>query len=93
MDPYKVRAFLEQFSDAHLLEALRLFLDADARLKGGSSGRPARILEDVLLRLCDRAQVNAHPPSPSRGAEVPQPVRARTISNVRTITSGKQTRS
>jgi DNA polymerase III subunit delta len=93
MDPYKVRAFLEQFPDAHLHEALRLFLDADAKLKGGSDGRPARILEDVLLRLCDRAQPNPPPPSTSRGSEVPQPVRARTISNVRTITSGKQTRS
>ena len=93
MDPYKVRAFLEQFPDAHLHEALRLFLDADARLKGGSGGRSARILEDVLLRLCDRAQVNAHLPSTSRGAELPQPMRARTISKVRTITKGKQIRS
>jgi DNA polymerase-3 subunit delta len=91
MDPYKVRAFLEQFPDTHLHEALRLFLDADAKLKGGSGGRPARILEDVLLRLCDRAQPNT--PSPSRGSEVPQPVKARTISNVRTITRGTQTRS
>ena len=93
MDPHKVRAFLDQFSDAHLHEALRLFLEADAKLKGGSGGRPARILEDVLLRLCNRAQVNARPPSPARGAEMPQPVRARTISNVRTITRGKQIRS
>ena len=93
MDPYKVRAFLDQFPDAHLHEALRLFLDADAKLKGGSGGRPARTLEDVLLRLCDRAQVTAHPPSTSRGAWVPQPSKARAISNVRTITSGKRTRS
>jgi len=93
MDPYKVRAFLEQFPDAHLHEALRLFLEADAKLKGGSGGRPARILEDLLLRLCDRVQSNAPPPSPSRGAEAPQPVKARVISNVRTITRGKQTRS
>jgi DNA polymerase-3 subunit delta len=84
---------LEQFPDTHLQEALGWFLDADAKLKGGSGGRPARILEGVLLRLCDRAQVSARPPSPSRGAEVPQPVRARTISNVRTITGGKRTRS
>jgi len=93
MDPYKVRAFLDQFSDSHLHEALRLFLDADAKLKGGSGGRPARILEDVLLRLCDRAQVNVCSPSPGRGAALLKPVRTRTISNVRTITSGKQTRS
>jgi len=93
MDPNKVRAFLGQFPDAHLYEALRLFLDADARLKGGSGGRPARILEAVLLRLCDQAQASAHPPAPSRKSEQPQPVRGRAISNVRTITSGKQTRS
>jgi len=93
MDPSKVRAFLDQFPDAHLYEALRLFLEADARLKGGSGGRPARILEDVLLRLCDRAQLNAHPSSPARATELRQPVRAKTISNVRTITTGKRTKS
>ena len=42
MDSYKVRAFLEQFPDSHLQEALGLLLDADAKLKGGSGGRPAR---------------------------------------------------
>src|SRR6185295_9357580 len=93
MDPYKVRAFLEQFPDTHLHEALRLFLEADAKLKGGSGGRPPRILEDLLLQLCNRAEPNVSPPSPSRGSEVLRPVRARTISNVRTITRGKQTRS
>jgi len=93
MDPYKVGAFLDQFSDPHLHEALRLFLDADAKLKGGSGGRPARILEDLLLRLCNRAQANVTPPSSGRAVAAPQPMRGRTISNVRTITSGKQTRS
>ncbi len=93
MDPYKVRAFLERFPDARLHEALRLFLEADAKLKGGSGGRPARILEDVLLRLCNHAQVKARPSSPSRVAGPPLPRRTRTVSNVRTITRGKQTRS
>ena len=93
MDPAKVRVFLEQFPDAHLQEALGLLLDADAKLKGGSGGRPVRVLEGLLLRLCNRAQAQTRPPSPSRGAELPQPVRARTISNVRTITSVKRTRS
>ena len=93
MDPYKVRAFLERFPDARLYEGLRLFLEADAKLKGGSSGRPARILEAVLLRLCDHAQVKARQPSPSRVAGPPLPGRARTVSNVRTITRGGQTRS
>jgi DNA polymerase-3 subunit delta len=92
MDNQKVRAFLEQFPAAHLQEALGLFLDADARLKGGSGGRPARVLEGLLLQLCNRGEAGVRPPSTSRSAEVPQPVRARTISNVRTITSGKQTK-
>jgi DNA polymerase III subunit delta len=92
MDPYKARAFLEQFPDTHLHEAFQLFFAADAKLKGGSGGRPVRIIEDVLLRLCDRAQVEIRLPPPGRVTEVPQRVRARTISNVRTITRGKQTR-
>jgi DNA polymerase-3 subunit delta len=67
--------------------------DADAKLKGGSSGRPARILEDLLLRLCNRAQAHVTPPSSGRGVVAPQPMKGRTISNVRTITTGRQTRS
>src|SRR5262245_6755129 len=93
MDPSRVRAFLEQFPDSHLDRALRLFLDTDAKLKGGSAGRPSRILEELLLRLCDRMQPNAPPILPRRGSEVPQAVGARTISTGRTITKGKQTRS
>ena len=88
MDPSRVRSFLDQFPDAHLQEALGLLLDADAKLKGGSGGRPVRILEGLLLRLCDRAQGMARPPAPRRGAEAPQAVRTRTISNVRTISGG-----
>lgn len=92
MDPYKVRAFLGQFSEAHLGEALRWFLEADAKLKGGSGGRPARILEQLLLKLCGRAQTDGLSSSPS-----PPPsresVRTRPLSNVRTITSGKRPKS
>jgi DNA polymerase III subunit delta len=93
MDPYKVQAFLDQFPDAHFHEALQVFFDADAKLKGGSGGRPARIIEDVLLRLCGRAQAEICVPPQGHGTELPQRVRARTISNVRTITRGKQSRS
>ncbi|HKP00016.1 MAG TPA: DNA polymerase III subunit delta [Nitrospiraceae bacterium] len=93
MDPSKVRAFLEQFPDLHLHAALRLFLDADAKLKGGSAGRPVRILEDLLLQLCDRMRPNAPPSSSRRGSDAPQPVRTRTISNVRTITKGRKTKN
>src|SRR5262245_25776552 len=89
MDPYKVRALLDQFPEAHMQEALRIFLDTDARLKGGSGGRPARILEDVLLRLCNREQVGTLVSSSGRGEEGPPPMRARSLSNVRTITKRK----
>ena len=86
MDPGKVRTFLNQFSEPHLALAIRLFLEADGRLKGGSSSRPKMILERVLLTLCEESvgmRTEATPPSqasPKRGA-------TRTVSNVRTIKS------
>jgi len=81
MDPYKVRTFLGQFSDAHLQDALKQFLDADAKLKGGSSGKPAMILDRLILSLCDRP---GHQGQPTRTPAAP--ARSRTVSNVRTIT-------
>jgi len=90
MDPLNVRAFLSRFSEAHLRNALRLFLEADGQLKGGSSGQPKMTMERLLLRLCGSATGGAPaeaprlPPAPSgRGS-------ARVVSNVRTITSGKR---
>lgn len=86
MDPGKVRTFLNQFSEPHLALAIRLFLEADGRLKGGSSSRPKMILERVLLTLCEESvgmRTQATPlsqASPKRGA-------TRTVSNVRTIKS------
>ena len=62
MDPTRCEHFSINFPTTICYEAFQLFLDADARLKGGSGGHPARILEDVLLRLCDRAQVSTRPP-------------------------------
>jgi DNA polymerase-3 subunit delta len=92
MDPYKVRAYLGQFSDAHLGDALGRFLEVDAKLKGGSGGKPARIFEQLLLTLCDRVQTERRFSSsdapPSKGA-----VRTRPLSNVRTITSGKRSKN
>ncbi len=92
IDPYKVRAYLGQFSDVHLGEALGWFLEVDAKLKGGSGAKPNRIFEHLLLMLCDRAQTERRVPSsdapPSRGA-----VRTRPLSNVRTITSGKRSKN
>jgi len=93
MDPSQVRTFLARFTNIHLQEALRLCFDVDAKLKGGSAGRPARILEDLLLQLCDYRQPDGPTPSSKHGSEAPQPARAKTISNVRTITKRNQTRS
>lgn len=90
MDPLKVRAFLSRFSDEHLQHALRLFLEADGQLKGGSSSQPKMTMERLLLQLCRfttggaPAEAPRRPPAPSgRGS-------ARVVSNVRTITSGKR---
>ncbi|TKS60779.1 MAG: DNA polymerase III subunit delta [Nitrospira sp.] len=90
MDPMKVRSFTGRFSDEHLQAALHLFLDADGKLKGGSSGRPKMVLEGVLLRLCEYVKSTAteslrRPPVPA--GRVP----ARVVSNVRTITRGNRT--
>lgn len=87
MDPMKVRTFLERFSDAHLQAALRLFLEADAQLKGGSSGHPRMALEKVLLRLCEYV-TPAAPEAPRRPPASAGRGQARTVSNVRTIKSG-----
>ncbi len=86
MDPYKVRPFLGQFSEVHLQDALRMFLEADGRLKGGSAGRPAMLLDRLILTLCDRPQTEmgqAQASPPVTGG----PVRTKTLSNVRTISA------
>ncbi len=90
MDPWKVRSFLDWFSEPHLQAALRLFLDTDGRLKGGSGSRPRIVLERVLLKLCEdtadrRAELAPCPPAS------PKRVPARVVSNVRTIKSRNRT--
>ena len=89
MDPWKVRSFLERFSEPHLQAALRLFFDTDGRLKGGSGSRPRIVLERLLLKLCeDTAGLRAElGPRPSASKRVP----ARVVSNVRTIKSRNRT--
>ena len=86
MDPYRVRPFLGQFSEASLQRALRTFLEADGKLKGGSGGRPAMVLDRLILQLCDRPQAGGPKPettAPTTG----RPARTRTLSNVRTISA------
>jgi DNA polymerase-3 subunit delta len=94
MDPYKVRAFLEQFPESHLREALHAFLKADSQLKGGSQNKPAVIVDRLILLLCDRPKARGEgslpqSPVPSRLGTT----RGRTISNVRTIRSGSRSRN
>ncbi|BCA55110.1 putative DNA polymerase III, delta subunit [Nitrospira sp. KM1] len=84
MDPYKVRTFLGQFSDTDLQEAFRSFLAADNDLKGGSSTKPAMILDMLVLKLCG-GQNDGERSFPERTGKSVQPGRGKTLSNVRTI--------
>lgn len=86
VDPYKVRAFLNQFSEGHLREALQAFLVLDGLLKGGSSGKPAVLLDRLILELCNGPQDigNTKPPVPPVAGTSP---RTRALSNVRTISA------
>jgi DNA polymerase-3 subunit delta len=90
MDPSKIRTFLGRFSDRHLQEALRLFLQADGQLKGGSSGHPRMVMERLLWRLCNGVHVPL-PGSPRRSPAQAGRGAARVVSNVRTIKSGNRT--
>lgn len=90
MDPWKVRSFLDRFSEPHLQAALRLFLDTDGKLKGGSGSRPRIVLERLLLKLCDDTAGKQGVP-PNRPSASPKRVPGRVVSNVRTIKSRSQT--
>jgi DNA polymerase-3 subunit delta len=89
MEPMKVRSFLARFSEEHLQTALLLFLDADAQLKGGSSGHPRMVMERLLLRLCAFVKRPA-PGWPGRSSSPAGRTAARAVSNVRTIKSGNR---
>lgn len=84
VDPYKVRAFIGQFSETHLQDALRAFLDIDGKLKGGSAGKPAMLLDRLILQLCDHPQGEARKTAGTPPALAAAP-RTRTLSNVRTV--------
>lgn len=92
VDPSRMRSLMAPFSTAYLTEAFRLFMDTDAKLKGGSSGAPSRILELLLLTLCrlvQTAQTDARAPlTVPTGSRAP----SRRLSNVRTVRSMKSPR-
>jgi DNA polymerase III subunit delta len=90
MDPRKVRSFLDRFSEAHLHMALRLFLDTDGKLKGGSGSRPRMVLEHLLLKLCLETAGRNSDQTPYPAAS-PRRAATRVVSNVRTIKSRNQT--
>lgn len=89
MAPYQVRTFLGQFPEAHLRTAFQSFLACDAQLKGGSSGKPAMILDRLILTLCARPEVETKRSAATSPAGLAPVRRARTLSNVRTITSDR----
>lgn len=86
MDPWKVRSFLNRFSESHLQSALRFFLETDGKLKGGGGSRPRIVLERLLLKLCEGTTDRQAEPS-SRPSASPKRVPTRIVSNVRTIKS------
>lgn len=88
MDPVHVRSFVGSFTDSHLKEAFRLFLETDSKLKGGSGGSGSLILESLLLTLCERHRDTVVPPIPA--GRVSRPSAGRPVSNVRTIRSVKR---
>lgn len=90
MDPRKVRPFLERFPEAHLQQALRLFLETDAKLKGGSGSRPRMMLEGLLLQLCGQ-NVSRNRNAPTLSQAPPKRAFTRVVSNVRTIKSRNPT--
>ena len=84
---------LRHFSEPYLRAAFQMFAEADARLKGGSAGRPVRVMESLLFSLCDRPDGTGQRTPESTRVRGPQGGKAggtRPISNVRTIRSGRQ---
>ena len=89
MDPSQLRPFLGQFTDSHLRDALGRCHVTDAKLKGGSGGKPEMLLDRLVLELCDRPQETA-PRPPASGAVAS---RTKPLSNVRTISGRPPTNS
>jgi DNA polymerase III subunit delta len=85
MDPYKVSAFLAQFSHQHLTQSFALFWKVDSNLKGGSSGLGKRVLEELLFELCDRPQSQGQPDGGPFSGGAKNPLGSKRLSNVRTV--------
>ncbi|HXV73571.1 MAG TPA: hypothetical protein VD713_02460, partial [Sphingomonadales bacterium] len=90
MDPAKATALLSKFSEAHLHQAFRLFMEVDSKLKGGSGASGKRVLEDLLLQLCRSARAPEKPRPDPAAYHGRKPAGPRTVSNVRTIRSVKR---
>lgn len=52
IEPYRAKTFFGRFTDPHLCRAFELFVDTDSKLKGGSAGSGRRVMETLLLSLC-----------------------------------------
>lgn len=69
--PFRVKDFVAQvrvFSEAHLRTAFQWFAETDSKLKGGSAGSPERVLQVLLLRLCEGQAEPAAAGQPGRAA-------------------------
>lgn len=93
MQPYRVREAVAQtrlFSEAHLRRAFTWIFETDSDLKGGSAGAPERVLESLVLRLCDdvaraTGRGSAAPQQPARTGVA----KTRSIPNVRSVRPGQ----
>ncbi|MCE3222912.1 MAG: holA [Nitrospira sp.] len=87
MDLARVRGFLNQFSDAQLVQAFQWFMETDSKLKGGSGSAPLRVMEDLLFRLCGQPATQAQQADRTRRTtSAPSQGGSRPVSNIRTVT-------
>ncbi len=54
IEPRQVRTWVGRFPEPHFRHAFDLFLESDSKLKGAAAGSGRRVLESVLLTLCER---------------------------------------
>jgi DNA polymerase-3 subunit delta len=90
MDLAAARRFVGMFSDEDLRAAWRRFAETDGLLKGGSAGAGVRIMEALLLALCDRQGNAGSSPTAPGPHERRQTPTGKKLSNVRTVKTVKQ---